>query len=112
MAFGFPLVSSCMTVTVARASFISSSGCRYRGSVSWEKSSPGTLRACIFADPSASRPGPAAWSAYRTRRDSEGQRQLESAMAKAARSLSLAPEDFVRTDFSAREPSLPSPFSY
>ena len=89
-----------MDVTLCNASFGTSSTLSLRGSVFVEKSSPGKTKAClcrVTLDGSVSLP---IWSAYRSRQDAEGQRQLEKAMLKFARAYGSNVVQMARTKFS------------
>ncbi len=98
-----------MEVTVTRFTLIDQSGQSLGGSISWSQKAPGKLTATLFAGATHPFSGKELWSAYRYRRDGEGQRQLEKALISTALRMGYAVSAFARTEFSPRAPHLPLP---
>lgn len=87
-----------MDVVTTCFSFRDPSGSELLGRVFFGKH-PGSGMRAYLCRPTAAAP---AWQARRSRRDGEGQRQLEMALVAAAARMGCAPLVFSRTGFSLR----------
>lgn len=90
-----------MDVTLCNASFGTGSTTSLTGSVFVEKTSPGKTKARLCMVSPDGSTGLPIWSAYRTRQDAEGQRQLEKAMMELAQTygnnvIKIVPTKFTR----------------
>jgi hypothetical protein len=74
------------------------------GSISFNKKTPTRMTACLWKTDAGNNPGGQVWKAYRSRKDGEGQRQLEEAMNLAAYAMGVEKIKSFSTIFSPRHP--------